>query len=265
MRNSNVSRPPRLTTGRIAALIIGIPISLAVITWGALTVISLLSLDSFQIQRSFSPSGGQLSVSLNDGDLTLAPSSGDRVELTGVAHYSLVRPTVNVDTTGAGVSVSVTCPWFASINCSADLTVVVPAGIAVAASTDTGNITASNLDNVSLQTDTGDLQVNGGAGVDHLSTDTGQITGAAMDASDVTAGSDTGDVSLDFAQPPTDVSAQDDTGDVTVTLPAGAPPYAVSAHTQTGNTTVGVPTNPTSTDQIAVSTDTGDVTVDAAG
>ncbi len=54
-----MSRPPRLTTGRIAALVIGIPISLAVIAWGALTVVALVSLDSFQIHRSFSPSASQ--------------------------------------------------------------------------------------------------------------------------------------------------------------------------------------------------------------
>ncbi len=260
-----MSTSQRLTTGRLLALVIGVPLCLAVIGWAALTAVALVSFDSFQIHRSFSPAGGQLSVKLDDGDLTLAPSSGDQVDLTGVAHYSLVRPTVNVDSTGAGVSITVSCPWFAGINCSADLTVAVPAGIAVTASTDTGNISASGLDNLSLQTDTGDVQVNGGAGVVHLDTDTGEITGAGMDAVDVTASSDTGDVSLDFAQPPTHVSAQDDTGNVTVTLPAGAPAYAVSAHSSTGDTSVEVPTNPTSRDDISISTDTGDVVVDPRG
>jgi hypothetical protein len=61
------------------------------------------------------------------------------------------------------------------------------------------------------------------------------------------------------------VSAQDDTGDVTVTLPAGAPAYAVSARSSTGDTSVEVPTDPTSRDDISISTDTGDVVVDPRG
>jgi DUF4097 and DUF4098 domain-containing protein YvlB len=251
--------------GRLTALVIGVPLCLAVIAWGALTVVALVSLDSFQIQRSFSPSGHQLSLSLDNGDLTLVPGRGSQVDLTGVAHYSLVRPTVSVDTTGGGVTVTVTCPWFADINCSADLTVAVPAGVEVTASTDTGDVTASHLDDLSLQSDTGDLQVNGGKGVVHLSTDTGQITGTALDATDVTANADTGDITLDFAQPPTNVSAQDDTGDVTVSLPAGAPAYAVSARSQTGSTAIDVPTDPDSADDISISTDTGNVVVDPAG
>ena len=257
--------PQRLTTGRLLALVIGVPLCLAMIGWGTLTVVALVSLDSFQIHRTFPASGGQLSVKLDGGDLTLVPTDGDQVNLTGAVRYGLVRPTVSVDTAGTGVQISVSCPWFADINCSADLTVAVPDGVAVTASTDTGDITASDLDNLSLQSNTGDVQVNGGTGVVHLSTDTGQITGSAMDATDVTANADTGDVSLDFAQPPTDVSVQNDTGDVTVTLPPGAPPYAVSAHSQTGSTSVEVATDPTSTDDIAASTDTGDVLVDSAG
>jgi len=256
---------PRLTMGRLTALIIGVPIALAVIAWGALNVVALLSLDSFQIHRSFATTGNELSIALNSGTLTLVPGSGPQVELSGTARYSLVRPSVRIDSTGAGVAVTVSCPWFVDINCAADLTFTVPSGLAVTASTNTGDIIASSLDDLSLQSDTGDLQVNGGAGVVHLTTDTGDITGAALDATDVTANADTGDVSLDFAQPPTDVSVQSDTGDVTVTLPSGAPAYAVSARSQTGDTSVEVPTDPTSSDDISISTDTGDVVVDPIG
>jgi len=50
-----------------------------------------------------------------------------------------------------------------------------------------------------------------------------------------------------------------------VTLPAGAPAYAVSARSSTGDTSVEVPTDPTSRDDISISTDTGDVVVDPRG
>jgi hypothetical protein len=265
MRNPTVTRPPRLTTGRLAALVIGIPISLAVIAWSALTLVALLSLDSFQVHRSFTPSASQLSVTVDSGDLTLIASGDSQVHLTGIAHYGLVRPTVDVTTTGASVSVTVHCPWFVAGECSVDLTVAIPPRIEVTASTDTGNLTSNGLDDLSLQTDTGDLQVDGGSGFLHLSSQTGDITGVAIDAPRVTTNAQTGNISLDFAQAPTNVSAQDQTGDVTVTLPAGGTPYAVSAHTQTGDTNVEVPTNPASTNEISASTATGDVTVESAG
>jgi hypothetical protein len=256
-----VSNPLHLTMGRLTALVIGVPISLAVIGWGTLTAVALVSADSFQIHRSFSPSGSQLSVAVDSGNLTLVPSTDGQVHLTGIAHYALVRPTVNIETTGAGVAVTVPCPWFVTNECSVDLTVAVPSGIAVTASTDAGDVTASSISNLSLKTDSGNLQVTGGSGIVHLTTDSGQITGAAMGAANVTANADSGDVTLNFAQVPANVSVQDDSGNVVVTLPPGGTSYAVSAHSLSGNTTIGVPTNPASTDVISISVDSGNVSV----
>jgi DUF4097 and DUF4098 domain-containing protein YvlB len=260
-----VSKQLPLTPGRLTALLIGVPVSLAAIGWGALSVVALASLDSFAIHRSFPPSGSQLSVTVDSGALTLEPSIDDQVHLDGTARYGLVRPTIDVSSTGGGVSVTISCPWFVASECSADLTVAVPSGIALTASTASGNITASNLDNLSLQATSGNVQITGGAGLVHLSAVSGQITGVAMDAADVHASATSGDVSLDFAQPPSDVTVQDTSGNVTVTLPPGGPAYAVSAHSVSGNTSIDVPTDPTSRHDISVSVVSGNVVVDPAG
>jgi hypothetical protein len=257
-----VSTPLPLTRGRLTALAIGVPVSLALIAWGALNVVALLSADSFQIHRSVTPSGDQASVSVDNGNLTLEPAAGNQVVLTGVAHYGLLRPTVDVTTSGTGISITAHCSPFLVGECDVDLTVAVPAGIAVTASTDSGDITASDLDDLTLHADSGDLQVNGGSGQLHLSTDSGQITGVGMDASDVNASADSGSISLDFARAPADVSIQDDSGDVTVTVPSGGPAYAVSAHSDSGSTSVEVPTDPTSTHEISISVDSGNALVD---
>jgi hypothetical protein len=260
-----VSKQLPLTTGRLTALVIGVPVSLAIIAWGALNAVALASSDSYQIHRSISPSGTQMSVSVTTGNLTLIPSHDNQVQLTGVAHYGLVRPTVDVSTNGSVLSITANCSWLLVDQCNVDLTVAVPSGIAVAASTDAGDIAASNLSNLSLQADSGDLQLNGGSGVVHLSTDSGQITGVAMDAADISASADSGDISLDFAEAPTDVSVQDDSGDVTLTLPPDGPAYAVSAHSDSGSTSIDVPTNPTSARDISISVDSGNVVVDPRG
>jgi len=257
-----VSTPLPLTGGRRTALAIGVPVSLALIAWGAFNVIALLSADSFQIHQSVAAAGGQVSVSVDTGNLSLEPAAGDQVALTGVAHYGLVRPTVDVTSSGAGVSITAHCAPFLVDECDVDLTVAVPAGIAVTASTDSGDITASNLGNLTLQADSGNLQVNGGSGLLHLSTNSGQITGVAMGASDVNASADSGDISLDFGHAPADVLVQDDSGDVTVTVPSGGPAYAVTAHSNSGSTSIEVPTDPTSTHDISISVDSGNAVVD---
>ena len=257
-----MSTPLLLTRGRLTALAVGVPVSLALIAWGALNVVALLSADSFQIHRSVAATGSQVSVSVDSGNLTLEPAAGDRVVLTGVAHYGLVRPSVDVTMTAAGVAVTADCARFLVDQCNIDLTVAVPPGMAVAASTESGDITASNLDDLTLQADSGNLQVNGGSGLLHLSTDSGQITGVAMDASDVNASADSGDISLDFARAPADVSVQDDSGDVTVTVPSGGPAYAVTAHSDSGSTSIEVPTDPTSAHDISISVDSGNAVVD---
>ena len=257
-----MSTPLLLTRGRLTALAIGVPVSLALIAWGALNVVALLSADSFQIQRSVAAAGSQVTVSVDAGNLTLEPAAGDQLVLTGVAHYGLIRPTVAVTMTGTGVAVTAHCGPFLVGECHVDLTVGVPAGLAVSASTDSGDITASNLDALTLHANSGNLQVNGGSGLLHLSTDSGQITGVAMGASDVNASADSGDISLDFARAPADVTIQDDSGDVTVTVPSGGPAYAVSAHSDSGSTSIEVPTDPTSTHAISISVHSGSAVVD---
>jgi len=257
-----VSRPLPLTRGRLTALVIGVPLTLALIGWGSFNVIALLSADSFPIDRSIVAEGSQVSVSIDMGNLTLEPGAGDRVVLTGVAYYGLIRPTVDVTATGAGVAVTANCSPVLVGRCGVDLTVTVPPGLAVAASTRSGDITASNLSDLTLEAVSGSLQVNGGSGLLHLSTQSGGITGVAMDASDVNASAASGDISLDFGRPPADVSVQDDSGDVTVTVPSGGPAYAVSAHADSGSTSIEVPTDPTSTHEISISVDSGSAVVD---
>ncbi|MGD0834930.1 MAG: hypothetical protein ABSA40_11035, partial [Candidatus Dormibacteria bacterium] len=57
--------PQPLTMGRLTALVIGVPLCLAVIGWGALNAVALVSSDSFQIHRDLAPTGSQVTVSVN--------------------------------------------------------------------------------------------------------------------------------------------------------------------------------------------------------
>jgi hypothetical protein len=262
MRTPTVPDPQPLTMGRLTALVIGVPLCLAVIGWGALNAVALVSSDSFQIHRDLAPTGSQVTVSVNAGDLTLTPSPDGQVHLSGVARYGLVRPTVAITTTGAGVSISADCSWFLVDQCSVDLAVAVPSGIAVDASTDSGDITASNLGNLTLAADSGGVQVNGGSGILHLTTDSGDITALATSADTVDASADSGEVTLSFAQAASSVTVQDDSGNVVLTLPVDGPTYAVDAHSDSGNVSIGVPTDPSSAHSVSISVDSGNVSVE---
>lgn len=260
-----MSNPPPLTTGRLTALVVGVPLALAVIGWGALNAVALVSASSFQFHRDLAPSGSQVSVSVNAGNITLTPSNDGEVELTGVARYGLVRPTVDITTTGAGVSISASCSWFLGDQCSVDLAVAIPSEVAVDASTDAGNITATNLGNLTLAANSGNLQVNGGSGNEHLTTNSGDITAAAMDAATVNAGANSGDVTLSFSQAPSSVTVQDDSGNVVLTLPTEGLAYAVDAHSNSGSTSIEVPTDPTSAQSVSIWVDSGNVAVEPGG
>ena len=254
-----------LTTGRVTALAIGVPVSLALIGWSALSAVAIVGGGSFQIHRSFSSASDALSITDDNGVLTLVPSGDGQVHVDGTAHYSLVRPTIDIGTTPAGASVTSSCPHAVPGPCSVDLTVAVPPRIAVTAVADLGSITASDLGNLTLTSHLGDLQVTKVSGVVHLQDDLGQITGVALGALDVDAVADNGDVSLGFAQVPGDVSVQDNLGSVTVTVPPGGPPYAVDAHSNLGNTSIGVATDPASTHVITITCDLGGVSVEPGG
>ena len=76
-----MSTPLLVTTGRRIALAVGVPISLALIAWGAVNVIALLSADSFQIHRSVAAAGSQVSLTfkqpLDDTATTLAARTAE--------------------------------------------------------------------------------------------------------------------------------------------------------------------------------------------
>ena len=93
-----------------------------------------------------------------------------------------------------------------------------------------------------------------------LTTDAGDVTAIELDAVQVRADTDAGDVELDLVRVPSLVAAETDAGDVTLNVPFGT--YAVTTDTDAGDdNVVGIVNDPRSTNRIDARTDAGDVTI----
>jgi DUF4097 and DUF4098 domain-containing protein YvlB len=251
-----------LTAARRLVLVIGLPIIAALVGWGAFSTVGFLGQATYPIGNSIPWDGGTISVAIDSGDLTVVPSTDSSIHVSGAVEYSLVKPTITVATSGSSVAIKASCQlsWFA--RCSVRITVAVPAAAVVTASSSSGNVSASDLGNVTLQSNSGDVHATALSGVISLQTDSGDITASALTSSDATAHDDSGDVTLDFAAIPQRVTVRDSSGDVNVLVPSGGQAYNVSAHADSGSTSIGVPTDPSSANIISVSVASGDVRVE---
>jgi hypothetical protein len=259
-----VTEPLALTTGRRWALVLGLPFVLGAIGFGGLDYVALVGQASYRIQLITAPIADKVTAGVSNGDITVLPGTGKRAVLSGRVNYSLVRPVVKWEHTAAGTFlVGPNCFWAGE--CGAELTLTVPAGEAVSASSGSGNVTASNL--------TGALDLGSGSGnvlLGHLSgplvlnAGSGNISGTYISATKVQANDSSGNVDLSFNRAPKDVDIGDGSGDITVAVPANVS-YSVVAKASSGSTNIGVPTNPLSHEVIHLSAASGDISVVPSG
>lgn len=192
-------------------------------------------------------------------------AAGEAVTVRQTVHWAFREPTTTVHAGNGLLTVTGSCEnrfWLA--RCDTDLEIVLPPGVPLDLTTDTGDIQASGSAAVSARTDTGDvtLTVPGAPTVDaRAGTGDVSVTGAAAGAS-VRARTDTGSVSLTLAEPPSLARAVTDTGDITITVPAGDS-YHVDATTDTGGTRVTVPRDESAPRTIDARADTGSIVVRA--
>ena len=155
-----------------------------------------------------------------------------------------------------------------------EITVVLPPqlarGLAVTTDRESGVVVAdADVDQLTARTSDGAVVLNGSARRIDITNERGDITtDAAISVSEsFRAGTETGDISVDFAAPPAVIDVETADGDVVLEVPdAGA--YAVSASTGAGrgSTVVTVPQTRNRDDAAAVITarsETGDVVVEA--
>lgn len=252
-----------LTTGRRAALAIGVPLSLLLIADMGLNLVSSVGRGEIPVSYSIPVSAGRVSVSASGGDVRVqqAAAAGGQARLAGTAYYSLIRPHITEHTAAGAASFALDCV-FPVGNCGLNATVSVPEHAAVSVSTGGGDVTAAGTDSaVTVTTGGGDVSVNGASGDLSLSTDGGNINATAVTAPRVAAASGGGDIEIDFTQVPRNVRIRTDGGNITIVVPAGAVQYHVSASTDGGNVSKSVPESTTSPNVITATSGGGDITI----
>jgi hypothetical protein len=220
-----VRRRLPITTGRMLALVVGVPACLCVIGLVAVGLVADAGKGKYQVHVDLPARGRAVHVSISAGNLTVSPARGERLRLTGTARYSLIRSTVSSRVTATRVSAWSRC-HFVFGDCSFSLGVALPAGAPA-----------------------------------YFSSDSGDITVTGLTSTQVTASGDAGDVTLIFAAVPDHVRVSDQFGDVTLVLPPGPTAYRINAQTPLGHSSVRVPTSPSSPHVISVNDSSGDVVI----
>jgi hypothetical protein len=250
-----------MTPARRVALALGVPACLALIAWGAFSIVGEIGQGQFPVSDTIPVTAGQVTAHFGGGSVTLEQGAADQAKVTGTAHYSLVRPTFTAQRIAGGAAFGYNCDLPVG-NCGLDATVSVPAGITTAISTDGGNATVTGTTgDVTLSSGGGNVTANHAAGDLTLSTDGGNINGTALTAARVTAGTGGGDIQIEFATVPANVHITSDGGNITIIVPRGTTQYNVNASSAGGNVSDGLPISTYSPDTITATTGGGNVTL----
>ena len=238
----------QLTSGRLAAVAIGIPVMLATSAFGAFSLVGMFARTSEHHTASYAWQGdGAISVNASAGDVRIQVGTGTEVSVAYTEHYELKKPTVTATSLNGGLQLSAKCAGgLYGNNCEINYVLTVPADASLV-----------------LHTGDGDVQLSASTGTVSATTGAGDINGTQLLSKTVDASTGDGDVKLQWDVAPTKVGATTGNGDINLVVPTGTA-YSVSAHTGNGGTHVNVPQDQSATNSITASTGNGDITISPA-
>lgn len=235
----------RSTPGRIATVVIGIPLLLAAIGQGALTVVGLLARTSEKHAATYQWSGGIIKLDSGDGDVVVRRGSASNVGVSYTEHYGLEKPTFHGAASSTGLTLSSKCrSGLLDQNCHVNYTLLVPAGAALDLRIGDGNVTLDGVD--------GDVIVDAGDGA---------IRGTDLEAQTVTTSSGDGSVALQWGRAPQRVDVSMGDGSIDLAVPPGSGPYAITPERGGGHTDITVPTDENAPRSMRLSMGDGSISV----
>lgn len=193
----------RLTVARRVILLIGVPLVLFLIAFGAVgwTHIAIVRLANghpvgFARTMSTPASGGQSRLAVNNGDVRLHPGpSSSRILVHMQLFGSIAKPRIDHRFTSHGLVLSPYCTVPVG-NCYLSLGVGVPAGLPVTLTDTFGNVTAIGLHGTVTVTDnSGNLTAAGLSGTIRLSNPFGELIGRRLSGTTQLSASD-GDINV---------------------------------------------------------------------
>ncbi len=187
-----------------------------------------------------------LVVEVDSGNVTLVPTTGDegQVDVDSTMEWTWSQPSTDHVTQDGVLTVTADCPAVGLGSCSVDHHIGVPAGIDVAVTISSGNVTVTGLDLADVDIDT----------------DSGDISATDVSVPEFRGSTSSGDVTATFVDAPEQVTAKSSSGNVHLTVPDDA--YDVEADTSSGQVRVNVNDDPDATRRISADTSSGNVTID---
>jgi hypothetical protein len=290
----------RMTGARRAALVIGVPVCLALVAGLAFSLVGDFGEGRYPVTYTAPASTTALTLNVT-GQLTIRPTTARQATLTGTATYSLARSKVTESATSAGTTIGYHCPLPVG-NCGLDATVSLPATVTtltansgagdatvtgttgpvklstgdgnlsvghasgpLTLNTSSGSILVSAIDNsatVSVSSGDGNIQAEGVTSPTiTANTNSGNITGSGIATAAITASTGNGDIQIAFTSVPRDVRVNSNSGSITLVLPPGPTQYNVTANTGSGSVSDTVPRNSSSPNTITASTGSGSITI----
>ena len=120
-----MTSPMPMTRGRRVALVLGLPVALALIGALAFNALALADEVSYHVHRSFAAGAGPVRVSVDQADAAYRPGPGARIGVTGTLRGSLARPTFTWQATAGSLALHTQCR-VPTGNCSEAFGITVP-------------------------------------------------------------------------------------------------------------------------------------------
>ncbi|NHC45662.1 DUF4097 family beta strand repeat-containing protein [Motilibacter aurantiacus] len=268
---------------RFPLMLLGSVLALALIAYGALTMVILMSRHSASSSAEYGSGITSIRVEswgmCGGGITVVGEQARETVSASWKDSWSLARPTREVRREGPALVVDVDCSWTTAWTPSVDLTLRVPRETALSLQNDSGSVLVSSVvgdltvrsdsgrveavgirGNVDVQTDSGSITASEVQGDLTLRSDSGSIRAYGGRSSRVALSSDSGSQRLVLTRPPTEVTASSDSGSVSLLLPASSA-YAVTTQTDSGSERVRVQRDPDAASRVEVRTDSGSILV----
>jgi DUF4097 and DUF4098 domain-containing protein YvlB len=249
---------------RRVALVAGAVVAVVCII-GAAVQIGFWSLGTVHhdLHRTIPGPVDALRINARGGDVNVLAGTGGDVVIDAESSGGVHVPRVTADVRGDLVTINGGCPTFNFGHCSATITVRVPADTAVQVDSVSGDVTATGLTRgIDVRTASGDVSAIDVGGTLSLQSASGDVQGARLYADTVHAKTASGDVNLDFMNPPQTADAETASGDASILVPPTSDGYRVEVDTDSGDRSVGVRADGASTRLLRARTHSGDAMVD---
>ncbi|HEX4018472.1 MAG TPA: hypothetical protein VHX15_17170 [Frankiaceae bacterium] len=238
----------RTTSGRVAAVALGLPVMLAGAAFGAFSLVGLQAHTSEHHHASYPWSGGTVSLDLGAGNAQIRAGDTQVVDVSYTEHYELKRPTAQGAAAAGGVSLKAHCPGgLYGSNCSINYVITVPKRAALNVHIGDGNLSLQGI-SAPVTARAGD----------------GNISGSALASNSVQADIGDGSIHLQWVSVPTQVTSSVGDGSIDVVVPDGSGPYAIR-QSGAGSSNIEVATDPGAGAAMVLHTGDGSIHVGYGG